>query len=236
VTHSISEGVFMATRLVVMGSHPGIVRAVFDNALPYPRDEHHPDFVALIEKLHALITQTAIPASPVSGLVGAGSQLTLQFIPAVSPSSVIGLLEVLENEGGMELFELTRHVHVELHQLLLVVNAGELLHWVATPGGRVEMTAGGRTFLAAGIGSRKQLLNAVLRGLRVFDLVVKALTQSPRGEVDEEVILGQLAHMFPNERPQRILQTIVSWARYAELFKYSSMRRVLHGLQKPVST
>jgi len=236
VTHSINEGVFMATRLVVMGAHPGSIRAVFENALPYPRDEHHPDFVALIEKLHALITRAAIPTGPLPGAMGEGGQLPLQPLPPVSLSSVIGLLEVLENEGGMELFELTRHVHVELHQLLLVVNAGELLHWIITPGGRVEMTPEGRSFLAVDIGTRKRQLNGVLRGLRVFDLVVKQLTQSPRGEVDEAIVLTELAPLFPHERPQRILQTMVSWARYAELFKYSSIRRVFHGLQKPAST
>ena len=65
VTHSISEGVFMATRLVVMGAHPGKIRAVLDNPLPYPRDEHHPDFVALIEKLHTLITKAVLPKEEV---------------------------------------------------------------------------------------------------------------------------------------------------------------------------
>ena len=35
---------------------------------------------------------------------------------------------------------------------------------------------------------------------------------------------------FPHERPQRILRTVVAWARYAELFKYSSTRKVLYGL------
>jgi NitT/TauT family transport system ATP-binding protein len=230
VTHSINEGVFMATRLVVMGAHPGTIRAVLDNALPYPRDEHHSDFVALVQKLHELITQTALPAEPAPAKVAGAGRLPIQSIPAVSLSRVIGLLEVLENEGGLELFELARHAALELSQLLLVVNAAEVLGWVTTPGGRVEMTAEGRQFVAADIKQRKQRLNATLRGLFVFDLIVQALKQSGSHEVDEVAILSQLAQAFPHERPQRVLHTVVAWARYAELFKYSSIRRVLHGL------
>ena len=235
VTHSISEGVFMATRLVVMGAHPGIIRAVFDNPLPYPRDEHHPDFIALIEKIHTLITQTVFPTEAKPTEVVGGGKLNIQSIPAVSLSTVIGLLEILENEGDMELFELTRHVHFELHQLLLVMKAAEILRWVTTPGGRVEMTAEGRTFLAAAINNRKQLLNVTLRGLFVFDLIIQSLKQSTRGEVDEAAILIQLAQTFPHERPQQILRTVVAWARYAELFSFNSGRRVFHGLQQLVA-
>ena len=236
VTHSISEGVFMATRLVVMGAHPGTIRAVLDNALPYPRDEHHPDFLALIEKLHALITQTVFPAEVVPSPAAGVGQLPIQSIPTVSLSSAIGLLEVLENEGGLELFKLERQTDLELSQLLLVVKAGELLGWVNTPGGRVEMTAEGRQFLAADIPARKQRLNATLRSIFVFDLVVQRLRQSASNEVDERVILGQLAETFPHEQPQRILRTIVAWARYAALFKYSSTRRVFHGLRQTAAT
>ena len=232
VTHSISEGVIMATRLVVMGAHPGTIRAVLDNALPYPRDEHHPDFLSLIEKLHTLITQTVFQAEPAPSTVAGVGRLPIQSIPSVSLSSAIGLLEVLENEGGLELFKLTRHVNMELSQLLLVVKAAELLGWVNTPGGRVEMTAEGRQFLAAAINTRKQRLNATLRNIFVFDLIVQRLKQSASNEVDEAVILSQLAQMFPHEQPQRILRTIVAWARYAALFKYSGIRRVFHGLQQ----
>ena len=236
VTHSISEGVFMATRLVVMGAHPGTLRAVFDNALPYPRDEHHPDFLALVQKLHALITQTVLPAAPAPTAIAGVGRLPIQSIPIVSLSRAIGLLEVLENEGGLELFELTRHAGIELSQLLLVVKAAELLRWVTTLGGRVEMTAEGRQFLGADINTRKQLLNVTLRGLFVFDLIVQALKQSASNEIDETVVLNQLAQSFPHERPQRILRTVVAWARYAMLFKYSSTRRVFQGLQQPVVT
>jgi NitT/TauT family transport system ATP-binding protein len=233
VTHSISEGVFMATRLVVMGAHPGIIRAVFDNPLPYPRDEHHPDFLALIQKLHALITLAVLPVEPGPTPTGSGGGLPVQPIPGVSLSSAIGVLELLENEGSLALFELTGHAHIELSQLLLVVKAAEMFGWITTPGGRVEMTVAGRQFLAADIKTRKQLLNAILRGLFVFDLVVQALKRSANGEVDEGVVLRELARALPHDPPARILRTVVGWARYAELFNYSSLRRVFHGLQPP---
>jgi NitT/TauT family transport system ATP-binding protein len=235
VTHSISEGVFLATRLVVMGAHPGTIRAVLDNPLPYPRDEHHPDFLALNQKLHALITQTVLPAEPAPTPVAGVGRLPIQSIPTVSLSSAIGLLEVLENEGSLELFALSRQVDIELTQLLLVVKAAEVLGWVTTPGVRVEMTAEGRRFLAADINTRKQRLNTTLRGLFVFDLVLQMLRQSASNEVDEAVVLSQLALTFPHERPLRILRTVVAWARYAALFKYSSTRRVFHGLQRPAA-
>ena len=232
VTHSISEGVFMATRLVVMGAHPGGIRAILDNTLPYPRDEHHPEFAALIEKLHALITQAVLPATSAPPAVSGVDGLPVQSIPGVSLSSVIGLLEILENEGSLELFELTRRAHVELSQLLLVVKAAGLFGWVATPGGRVAMTADGSKFLAADIKTRKQLLNVSLRKLFVFDIVIQTLKQSPNGEVDEAVILARLAHALPHDQPPRILRTVVAWARYAELFRYSSVRRVFHSARQ----
>jgi len=228
VTHSIAEAVFMATRLVVMGTHPGVIRAVFDNAMPFPRDEHSPDFLALIQTLHALITQSALPPKPTL----AASRVPVQTFPNVTLSSTIGLLEIMENEGGMELFELSRHVDIELSQLLLVIKAAELLGWATTPEGRVEMTAEGRHFLAADIPTRKQLLNVILHGLYIFEFIVNALQASAIKEVDEAVVLSRLALSFPHERPQNVLRTVVAWARYAELFKYSSTRRVFHSLRE----
>ena len=236
VTHGLTEAVFMATRIVVMGAHPGTVLAVLDNPLPYPRDEHHPEFIKLCQRLHGLVTQTVMPKEPVAITPAGAGRFLIKSIPAVPLVTTVGLLEILENEGAMELFELTRHVSMDLTQLLLVVKAAELLGWVVTPSQRVEMTDAGREFLDAAINRRKHLLNASLRGIFVFNMVVQMLQQSERGEVNEETVLSQLAVQFPHERPHRILRTIVAWARFAELFKYSGTRKMLYGLAPAAST
>jgi NitT/TauT family transport system ATP-binding protein len=204
VTHGITEAVFMATRIVVMGAHPGTVLAVLDNPLLYPRDEHHPEFIKLCQRVHALVTQTVMPKEPMTITPAGAGRFLIKSIPAVPLATTIGLLEILENEGAMELFELTRHVSMDLTQLLLVVKAAELLGWVVTPSQRVEMTDAGREFLASDINRRKHLLNASLRGIFVFNMVVQMLQQSERGEVNEETVLSQLAVQFPHERPHRI--------------------------------
>lgn len=229
VTHSISEGVFMATRLVVMGAHPGTIRAVVDNPLPYPRDERHPEFVGLVAKLHSLITQPASPVAPAPAVARSVSRPPIESIPNAPVGRVIGLLEVLENENGLELFELSRRVDIELSQLLLVVRAAEMLHWVTTGGGRVDLTPEGGEFLAADIHARKHRLNTALRKLFIFELVMQMLKQSSDHEIDEAVVLSQLALRFPHERPTRVLRTVIAWARYAQLFKYNSTRKVLYA-------
>jgi len=38
------------------------------------------------------------------------------------------------------------------------------------------------------------------------------------------------------ERTKRILQTVVAWVRYAEVFKYSRIRRVFHGVREKIPT
>ena len=74
----------------------------------------------------------------------------------------------------------------------------------------------------------------MLRQIHIFDLVIRGLAASPTNELAEDIILSQLALTFPRERSQRILHTLVSWARYAELFRYSAPRRGLHGLKASV--
>src|SRR6202158_1714374 len=64
VTHNIAEAVFIATRIVIISSHPGRVRNVIPNPLPYPRDVNSKPFAAMVDQVHAAITALVLPDEP----------------------------------------------------------------------------------------------------------------------------------------------------------------------------
>lgn len=224
VTHSVSEAVFMATRIVVLAAHPGTIRTILDNPLPYPRDEHSADFIRLTQKLHAILTQTYLPDEGPPQV--AAARAAAETIPNATVGSTIGLLEILENEGEMDLFNLTKFVDQDFAHLLLIVKTAELLGWITTPGQRVQMTADGRQFLAAEVPQRKHLLNQALRSIRVFQIILAMINNAENHELAEEDALTQLAMTYPHERPIQMLRLVIGWGRYAELFKYSSTRKI----------
>ena len=231
VTHSISEAVFMAARIVVMGAHPGVIRAVLDNPLPYPRDERHPEFLRLSQQIHGIISQSVMASAPAAADAGRPPQHQLvQSIPNASLAATIGLLEVLENEGDMDFFELQQHAGLELTELLLILKAAEIFGWVSTPSNRVVMTDAGRAFLAADINARKNSVRAALRDIRVFHVVIETLQSEADGEVEEAVLKEKLSRLFPFEDASRTLQTIINWGRYAELLKFDSDRHLFYDL------
>src|SRR5260370_327866 len=57
VTHSISEAVFLADRIVVMGTRPGRIKEVIDVPLDHPRERSTPEFVALERALKGLVRE-----------------------------------------------------------------------------------------------------------------------------------------------------------------------------------
>ena len=55
VTHSIEEAIFLADRIVVMGTRPSMVKDVIDVSLPQPRDRTEPDFIRLERHIKELL-------------------------------------------------------------------------------------------------------------------------------------------------------------------------------------
>ena len=57
VTHSITESLFLADRIVVMGTRPGTIKEVLDVRMEHPRDRSTPEFIALERAVKRLVRE-----------------------------------------------------------------------------------------------------------------------------------------------------------------------------------
>jgi NitT/TauT family transport system ATP-binding protein len=67
VTHSLQEAVFLSTRVVVMGAHPGRILEAFDIDEPYPRGVDYrlsPAFAAIAQRISACVAKASAGALP----------------------------------------------------------------------------------------------------------------------------------------------------------------------------
>ena len=224
VSHDIKEVVTMADRIVVLSANPGRVRTVVENGLPRPRDGRSPEVAALVDRLHDLITGHELPDEPVAPAAVASAPAEVQEVealPPVGPIEVAGLVEWLDARGGaQDVFRVAAETGREFGHVLTVVKAAELLDLVDTPKRLAVLTPAGRELAAADPEGRKALWRRQLLGLRLFAEVLAALDAEETHRLPRDFVEELIAIRLPSEDYERIFQTFVGWARYADLFAY----------------
>lgn len=225
VTHNIEEAVMMAQRIFVFGAAPGHIRTVLTNALGYPRDMRSPKIKELVDVIHSVITEALIPEEVESSprIQTPSWYQGLENLPAVGPSEIIGLMEVLDNAGGrMDMFMLATETGSEFGHCLAVTKTAELLDFVDTPKQAVVFTELGKRFMRADTAERKEIFSAQIRGLRIFQTILIWLEESPEKEIERDAAIARLQTYFPNEKLDRLFDTIIAFGRYAEILSYNA--------------
>lgn len=249
VTHNIAEAVFIATRVVIISSHPGRVRNVIVNPLPYPRDVNSRQFAALVDQVHAAITALVLPDEPTEAgrPVGAGIgrevataggapesatspvSARVETIPNAPVETIVGLLEILEDsQETINVFDLSARIGREFGETIAIVKAAEMLGLVDTPKDDVIMTQAGWYFLAAPATARKTLFLQAIMKLRLFQMLAARLDEAPDGRTDASIVLDELGTLLPYDQPAKVFQTLIAWGRYAELVDFDQNANVVY--------
>ena len=226
VSHDIKEVVYMADRIVVLGANPGRLVTILENVLPRPRDYRSPDALALVDRLHEIITNTEMP-DVAPGAIAASAIEPIEPLPEATVSEIVGILEFLDARGGGDdMFRIAAGANYEFGRLITVVKAAEMLDFVDTPKRTVLLEPQGQRFVKAGPEERKAIWSEQLLKMRFFRDIHEML-QREQGEVDADLVIEAIVIALPNENYEKLFDTFVRWARYGNLFAYDEARRTL---------
>ena len=225
VTHSVEEAVFLAGRIVVFSANPGQVREVLVNSLPYPRDVRADEFGMMVERLHAILTDTLLPEQ--ERAPGAPGRLTP--FPRVHVPEVMGLLDYLAGrpDHSGPVFDFAEQLGVDYDRMGAVVRAAEQLGWVTTPGEVARLTQVGQELVAQDAMGRRDATRARIMDHPLFARVLGMLREG-EGSIDDDELLADLTIHFPFTKAPALFRTVVEWGRYANLLDHdNSGRRVV---------
>jgi len=157
-----------------------------------------------------------------------------QSLPQVRISSIAGLLELLEDRQGTDLYRLGQELQLEVDDILPIVEAAKLMELVRIPEGDIHLTDLGRQFIDGRTDERKEIVQKqLLSHIRLVQQIYRLLQAKRNQRITEELILDILQAHFSPQEAERQLKTAIDWARYAELYSYDAPSGELF-LEKPL--
>lgn len=238
VTHNIEDAVSMADRILVLGADPGHIRVELEGLPVEQRHAQHDEYTSMVDLIYRIMTsphaeiETLLPKdrriSPTGKLVPARPMRAYQTLPHVEIGDVIGLIELVHAQGDRaDLYQLGRALHLEVDDLLPLVDAADLLDLADPQEGDLVLTETGQRFAEADVLAEKQIFRQqALQRVVMLRQIVQDLAQEPEHTVEEDKYLNQLKQHFSDDEAWSQLETVIDWGRYAELFSYVEDRGI----------
>lgn len=237
VTHNIDEAVTMADRILVLGANPGRIRVELPGLPKELRGIHSPEHTERVDLIYRIMTSPQIDAASLlpgslvpaqTGPLPSEPQRAFQALPHVSIGDVTGLIELVHAHGGRDdVYKIGRLLHLEVDDLLPLVEAAELLGLATIDEGDIVLTEAGQHFAAAGVLEEKKVFrDQALASISILRKIVHELQNAPAHTLPERHFLEMLEQHFSEEEAQSQLQTAINWGRYAELFSFQDDREL----------
>jgi NitT/TauT family transport system ATP-binding protein len=234
VTHNIEEAVLMCDRILVFSSNPGRVAAEIKVDLPHPRNRLDPTFRQLVDSIYARMTQRPEPRTPaVEGIHGTGVGMILQHVSSNVLSGLIETLAAPPYNGRADLPVLAGQLQLEADEIFHLGESLQLLRFAQLSEGDLVLTEAGQRFAHLSTDARKKLFaEHLINYVPVMGLIRRVLDERPSHTAPAARFRNELEDYMSEEYADETLRTIVSWARYAELFAYDEQSE-LFSLENP---
>lgn len=233
VTHNIEEAAQIADRILVFSSNPGQIRGEIKVDIPHPRSDENEKIRAIVEEIYTLMTT----AHQTVGLTARHIPTTIGYnLPNIGVSEITGFIDTINSpdyQHKVDLPELADDLSLDLDELFLITEALEILRFADVSKGDIELTRAGKYFSEADILDRKQLFAAqMMRYVPLARHIRRVLDERPEHRASEDRFLRELEDHLSTEDAGKVLETVINWGRYAELFAYDYNSGVL-SLENP---
>ena len=214
----------MATRVCILFPSPGRLGLTLENKLPYPRDAKSPEFQRLVATIHETITTLTLPDQPPEPPPAAGQPVSrahrrMESIPLVTVGQIVGLISILYDDPELtNIYDISDEIKKDFGETIAIVKAAEILELVDTPKNDVRLTALERRFHQGSREERHKIFAEQIYKLRLFHIILGYLEVGE--EVDAERVLRDIALALPHDNPEKVLQTMIAWGRYAGIMDY----------------
>jgi len=221
VSHNIQEAVLMADRVLILASDPGRIRCQVSVQLPRPRDPDSAEVRFLVDEVYALMTAGARRARVAEA--PEASPLT-ERLPDADVARMDGLLELLADEpfnGRADLPKLAEETGLTDSELLPVAHAVSLLGLAQLESGDLQISPLGRRYVEGSHALRQELFGQqLLVQVPLAAHVRHSLEQEASGRLPEKPFLRLLSEQLDAAEAERVLNTVIAWGRYGEVFEY----------------
>jgi NitT/TauT family transport system ATP-binding protein len=220
VTHNIEEAVLMCDRVLLFSSNPGRVVTDIKIELPHPRNRTEVAFEDYVDRIYGEMTARRVERMrQVDRTVSFGTIFT-----HVSPNIVAGLIEALAADpynGKADLPDIASDLQLEVDELFPVAEAMQMMKLGEIEGGDIKLSHMGKRFAEAELNERKEIFQrALISQVPLAAHIRRVLDERANHTAPRRRFIDELEDHMTEDAAEETLGTIVSWARFAELFSY----------------
>jgi len=232
VTHNIEEAVLMCDRVLLFSASPARIASEVVIDLPQPRERTSPAFEDYVDRIYVEMTARRVERMR----QGQGAQNIAMALTPVAPNQIAGLIEALAAapyDGKADLPDIAYEQELEVDELFPVAEAMQLLRLADVEGGDIKLTHMGRRFADAELNERKEIFSrALIAHVPLAAHIRKVLDERASHSAPYRRFLDELEDHIAEDTAEETLKTVVSWARFSELFSYDDDAE-LFSLENP---
>jgi NitT/TauT family transport system ATP-binding protein len=222
----------MCDRVLLFSSNPGRVVTELKIDLPHPRNRTDLAFEDFVDRIYVEMTARRVERSrSAERPPGIGTIFT-----HVSPNLVAGLIEAVAAapyNGTADLPDIASDIQLEVDELFPVAEAMQILRLGELEGGDIKLTHMGKRFAEAELNERKEIFSrALMSQVPLAAHIKRVLDERTSHTAPKRRFLDEVEDHMTEEAAEETLRTMVSWARFAELFSYDDESEVF-SLENP---